>query len=916
MQPQAPGHAHAAALLADAGVALGELTFVAVESSADGRPWVASAAGALDELLGKNAKEVLGQPLNNLLDGVDELLGAELHDGSDPAASQTLVARLKSGSCAQGYVRAQPLHAIANTAWLVSFHTLRPAMHDAQQKLPALAGLPFAGLAHAVPALLFAASPDGTSVYVNRHWFDYTGLPTDRSLADQWLDLIHPDDHTVLMASWHDAHARGGHFEAQFRLRDAQGEFRWHLCRARLICDHHDQPLLWAGIATEIEHQKRVEDALDHREREFRTLVENAPDVITRFDRELRHVYANRAIETAFGVPPSRLVGHTGEEAGLPRVVNAHWRHAARAALSTGEEQECEFSIRPRPGRVGPVSHYICRLIPERGRDGGVDTVLCIGYDITQRRRAMAALEESELRFRQFAESTDDVFWLADVGSRELLYVSPAFERVWGIGCQALYTDPERWNEALLPADRPQLPVPFFADAAGRSAHEAVREYRIRHAGGQVRWIRDRRFQLRNEQGEVVRIGGVAEDITERKEREIEREEMLERERALRAEAEALASAKDEFLAVVSHELRSPLNAIRGWAHVLRQTGDYAPAQLRALDAIDRNTHAQARMVDDLLDMQRILRGKLQIEPRRAALALLIEQASETFRPSAQAKRIEMTIRHDPHIDMVRIDVERMRQALVNLISNAVKFTPEDGRIDISTRLGPHAVEIEVRDSGIGIDREVLPQLFERFKQADGSSTRRAGGLGLGLSLARQLVDLHGGRLRAHSEGPGQGTSFVIELPRRIADVEDRPGADADGRTRALKDTRIVVVEDDPDGREILGFILRDQQAQLALFDRAAAAFEHLAALAPDERPDALISDIAMPGEDGYSFVRRLREHEQRHALPRLPALAVTAFASAPERDKALRAGFDAHFGKPIDSNALIDTLLQLLSRS
>lgn len=915
MQPQTQSPAHAASLLADAGVALGELTFVAVESSADGRPWVASAAGALDELLGKDAKEVLGQPLNNLLEGVDELLGGE-PDGNPESAPHASVAKLKTGSCAHGYVRAQPLHAIANTAWLVSFHTLRPAAHDAQQKLPALAGLPFAGLAHAVPALLFAASPDGTSVYVNRHWFDYTGLPTDRSLADEWLDLIHPDDHAVLMESWHHAHARGGRFEAEFRLRNAQGEFRWHLCRARLMCDHHDKPLLWAGMATEIEHQKRVEDALDQREREFRTLVENAPDVITRFDRGLRHVYANRAIETAFGVAPASLVGHTGEQAGLPRVVTAQWRNAALAALATGEEQECEFSVRPGPGRVGPVSHYICRLIPERGRDGTLETVLCIGYDITQRRRAMAALEESELRFRQFAESTDDVFWLADVRTRELLYVSPAFERVWGVGCEALYTDPERWNEALLPSDLPQLPTPFFADASGSPGYEAVREYRIRHAGGQVRWIRDRRFQLRDEHGEVVRIGGVAEDITERKERELEREEMLARERALRAEAEALASAKDEFLAVVSHELRSPLNAIRGWAHVLRQTGQYAPAQLRALDAIDRNTQAQARMVDDLLDMQRILRGKLQLEPRRAALAPLIEQASETFRPTAEAKRIEMTLRHDPHIDMVLIDVERLRQALVNLISNAVKFTPEDGRIEISTRLGPHSLEIEVRDSGIGIDGNVLPQLFERFKQADGSSTRRAGGLGLGLSLARQLVDLHGGRLRAHSDGLGHGTSFVIELPRRLAEGGDRPGAGVDGRTEGLNGKRIVVVEDDPDGREILGFILRDQQAQLALFDRAPKAFDHLAALSADEWPHALISDIAMPGEDGYSFIRRLRAHEARHSLPRLPALAVTAFASAPERKKALHAGFDAHFGKPIDSNALIDTLLQLLRES
>ncbi|MCM5679467.1 PAS domain S-box protein [Schlegelella sp. S2-27] len=912
MQTHSPASS-TAPFLADAGVSLGELTFVAVESSADGRPWVASAAGALNELLGKEPTEVLGQPLNNLLEGVDELLDAA---GSTADASHTSIARLKTGSHAQGYVRAQPLHAIANTAWLVSFHTLRPSADDAQQRLPALAGLPFAGLAHAVPALLFAASPDGASVYVNRHWFDYTGLPTHRSLADEWLALIHPDDHSSLMRSWHHAAAQGGRFEAEFRLRNADGEFRWHLCRARLITDHLGEPLLWAGMATEIEHQKRVEDALDQREREFRTLVENAPDIITRLDRELHHVYANRATENAFGVPPARLIGRTPEQAGLPRVVADHWRAAAVAALASAEEQECEFSVSQHPGRAGPVSHYICRLIPERSRDGEVETVLCIGYDITQRRRAMAALEESELRFRQFAESTEDVFWLADVATEELLYVSPAFERVWGMGCQSLYSDPARWNEALLPRDREELPEPFFGGIGGGTKPPPVREYRIRQPGGQVRWIRDRRFHLRDDAGRVVRVGGVAEDITERKERELERDEMLERERALREQAEALTSAKDEFLAVVSHELRSPLNAIRGWAHVLRQTGQYSAAQLRALDAIDRNTQTQARMVDDLLDMQRALRGKLQLEARRTALAPMLEQAVDTFRPNAEAKRIALELRHDPGIDMVCVDVDRLRQALVNLISNAVKFTPEDGRIDVSSRLRPHALEIEVRDSGIGIEDTVLPQLFERFRQADGSSTRRAGGLGLGLSLARQLIELHGGRLSAHSEGVGRGTSFVIELPRRLAEEAPLPDAAVNGDTPALAGKRLVVIEDDADGREILGFILSDQNAQLSAFDRAPAAFEHLCSLQPGQRPDAVISDIAMPEEDGYSFMRRWRRYEAEHGLPRVPALALTAFSSASERAKALKAGFDGHLGKPIDSPALIDTLLQLLRRT
>ncbi|WKB54314.1 hybrid sensor histidine kinase/response regulator [Eleftheria terrae] len=912
---QAQPHAAAAAvpMLTDAGVALGELSFVVMETPTAGAPCVASAGGALPELLGMQPAEVLGLPLEALLDSQDTLIDLDSEAGQREAHAR--VARLRRGTCAQGYLRVQRLYTLASAAWLVTFHTLRAAGRTGQVALPALAGLPFAGVANAVPALLFACSPDGSAVYVNQHWFEYTGLANDCSLADVWLDLVHPDDHLALVEQWRRAHAEGGKFEGQFRLRNARGQFRWHLCRAQLMCNALDEPLLWAGMATEIEHQKQVEDALDQREREFRTLVENAPDVITRLDRRLRHVYANRAIETAFGLPPAQLIGCTSGQAGLPSVVAEQWRSTALAALQTQQEQECQFTVE-RDDPVRPVSHYICRLIPEFDREGSVETVLCIAYDITQRRHAVSALEESEQRFRQFAESSDDVFWLAEAGGGRLLYVSPAFERVWGRSCEALQANPELWRTALIAPETAGLPAPFFAEAISSGSPDAWREYRIRRADGQPRWIRDRRFQLRDQDGVVVRIGGIAEDITERKEREIEREALLERERAARAEAEALASAKDEFVAVVSHELRSPLNAIRGWAHVLRQTGELTPAQLRALDAIDRNTQAQARMVDDLLDTQRLLRSKLNLETRRAELAPVVEQAVENFRPGAQAKRITLTVAHDPQIGMVEMDVERLRQVLANLISNAIKFTPEEGRVDVATRLQPHALEIEVRDSGIGIDPQLLSQVFDRFHQADGSSTRRQGGLGLGLSLARQLVDLHGGRLRAHSDGIGRGAAFVVELPRRLAEARPDPSGSQrgdDGRAQQLARKRIVVVEDDADGREILSFILRDQNAELASFDNASSAFRYLAELPPQQQPDALISDIAMPDEDGYSFIRRWRAEELRQGLRRVPAVALTAFASARDRAKAFAAGFDAHIGKPIDSTVLIDTLLEVV---
>lgn len=521
----------------------------------------------------------------------------------------------------------------------------------------------------------------------------------------------------------------------------------------------------------------------------------------------------------------------------------------------------------------------------------------------------------SERHFRPFVESSDDVCWLADLRSGRLLYVSPVFTRLWGWSCEALLADPMVWNRAVAPADAVRLPQPFFAEDPAAGAPEGVREYRIVARDGTTRWIRDRRFFLRDEAGRVARVGGIAEDISERRAREIEREELLERERAARLQAEAFAASKDEFLAVVSHELRSPLNAIRGWAHVLRQAGGLEPMQLKALDAIDRNTRSQARMVDDLLDAQRILCGKLQLELHRVGLASLIDQAVESLRPAAQAKGIAIEIRHDPAVGMVRADAERLRQAIANLLSNAVKFTPEGGTVRVGSGRRGAQVEVAVSDTGIGVEPALLPFVFDRFRQADGSRTRRQGGLGLGLSLARQLVELHGGSIAAHSEGIGCGAMFTIALPDRLA----QEGRAAGGLPLSvdpespLAHKRIVVIEDDADGREILELILRGAQAELVSFDSAAHAWDYLAKAAPERRPDALISDIAMPGEDGYSFMERLRAFEQQTGRPPVVAVALTAFARAEDRRRALQAGFDAHVGKPIDSDNLLQTLSQVL---
>ncbi len=777
-----------------------------------------------------------------------------------------------------------------------------------------LAALPLGALADAVPALLYACTPDGRQVFVNRHWLDYTGVGSPQALARQWIDLVHPEDHLRLLRQWQHGHpaTRDDTLETEFRLRRASGEFRWHLSRAKLLRDAQGRPQMWAGMATEIEGQKRVEAALDRREREFRTLVDNAPDGITRLDLQMRHVYANHALLDAFGLTEAALLGRTAAQAGVPAEAAECWTAAARQALRQHEEQECEFSTR---SPTGDLRHYVCRLVPEADADGQIESVLCIAYDVTHRRRALLALQDSEQRFRQFAQSSDDVFWFADLARDELLYVSPAFERLWGMPAQALPADPAVWLRAVHTDDRGALPSPFYASMPGTDGHEPVREYRLQRADGTQLWVRDRRFHLQTENGRVLRIGGIAEDITERKLRDLEREELLARERAARSEAEALASAKDEFLAVVSHELRSPLNAIRGWAHVLRKTAQLPPSQMRPLDAIDRNVSAQARMVDDLLDTQRLLRGKVKLELRPTPLAALIEQAVDTFRPTAADKRLRLEVSHAADVPLIQADAERLRQALVNLLSNAVKFTPAEGRIEVRSERRGDRLAIAVSDTGVGLEPAQQARVFEPFRQASGSSsTRRQGGLGLGLALARQLVELHGGKLGVHSPGLDQGATFTIELPAPPPQpAQPLPVNAVAVPAPPLSGRRVVVLEDDPEGRQILELLLQEELVNAVFFGTAEEGFSYLRGVQPGQRPEVLISDIAMPGEDGYSFIRRVRELHRQRGEPAMPAVALTAFASPSDRVRALAAGFDAHLGKPMDPEQLRSTLAELL---
>ena len=388
-------------------------------------------------------------------------------------------------------------------------------------------------------------------------------------------------------------------------------------------------------------------------------------------------------------------------------------------------------------------------------------------------------------------------------------------------------------------------------------------------------------------------------------------------ERAARSEVERVSLIKDEFLATLSHELRTPLNAVLGWSEILLMKFGENAELARGLEVIGRNARAQAQMIEDLLDMNRIVSGKIRIDVQPVDLPTAVAAAIDSVRPSADAKGIRMVQTLDPAAGPVFGDPHRIQQIVWNLLSNAVKFTPKHGKIDVLlARVSSH-VEITVCDTGIGINPDFLPLLFDRFRQADASTTRRYGGLGLGLSIVKQLVELHGGSVRAESRGTDQGSMFIVNLPLRAIREDERrshptPGIQAMRETGiALTGLRILVVDDDADARRLLDQLLRDTGAEVTTAMSADEALGYFA----KAKFDVIVSDIGMPERDGYQFMRAVRARTLAEG-GRTPAVALTAFARSEDRTRALLAGYQVHMAKPIEPHELIVTIASLTGRA
>jgi PAS domain S-box-containing protein len=546
----------------------------------------------------------------------------------------------------------------------------------------------------------------------------------------------------------------------------------------------------------------------------------------------------------------------------------------------------------------------------------GRHALLVLAKDVTERRQAREAIRESEARFRMMADTAPVMIWIS--GDDKL---GAFFNKHW-LDFTGRTMEQEMdygWAESVHPDDCERCLSTYASHFDAREPFSM--EYRHRRNDGEYRWLLNEGVPRFSPNGNFQGYIGCCIDITERKGAEAEREELLAKEKRAREEAQNANRAKDEFLALVSHELRAPLNAMLGWARILRSTRVDQATMTHAIEIIERSARNQSKLVEDLLDTARIATGKLRLDIQPVDLSVVVSTAVEILKPASVAKGIEIRLALDAPREVIAGDPDRLQQIVWNLLSNAIKFTPHGGRVEVHLeRADPH-VRITVRDSGKGIRAEFVPYLFESFYQADSSSTRRHGGLGLGLSLVRHLVELHGGTVSAESAGEGEGSAFIVNLPLRAvrphaAGDEGSEPSDSVGSLRSsLNGLWVLVVDDEPDARELITLLLRQYGAEVTSVASVREAMEVLTAGREAGRPDVLVADISMPGEDGYSLIRRVRELAPELG-GQMPAVAVTAFGRSVDRIRALAAGFQLHIPKPVDPVELATVIGSLTGRS
>ncbi len=681
---------------------------------------------------------------------------------------------------------------------------------------------------------------------------------------------------------------------------------RMMLLNARRLVSDGDASHLILLAFEDVTDRRRAERELDEKSQWLQVTLSSIGDAVIATDADARISFMNPAAE--------KLTGWAAPEAhgkalhGVFNIVNEETRKPVESPVSK--------AIR-MGGIVGLANHTLliardgteCPIddsaAPIRDDEGKVIGVVMVFHDITERRRAEQLLEVSEIRYRRLFEAAHDGILILDLPTRRITAVNPFLTELLGYPPER-FIGKELWEIGV-----------FRDKEASQGAMEEL------HAKGSVRF-EDLPLQDRNGRRHAVEIVANiyqedhqpviqcnVRDISERKRFQDERAAHLANEQLLRMEAETANRSKDMFLATLSHEMRTPLNAIVGWISILR-SGSCSDADLQeGLEVIERNTKAQVELIEDVLDVSRIVSGKLRLETRPCELADVIKAAIDVVRPAVEARGITLDVRLDPSASPASCDAARIQQVVWNLLSNAVKFTAKGGKVSVTLGREQSSALIQVSDSGYGMRPDLLPYVFDRFRQADSSTRRRFGGLGLGLSIVKQLVELHGGSVEAQSEGEGRGSTFTVRLPIRAVRIDEcgeEPEAaapESEAVTASpvpglrLDGLRVLAVDDEPDARRLIAKVLEEAGATVT---SAASVAEAMQALA-EAHPNVLVSDIAMPEQDGLDLIRQVRA--AGYTARDLPAVALTAFARKEDQRQVLLAGFQVHVVKPIDPHDL-----------
>lgn len=790
-------------------------------------------------------------------------------------------------------------------------------------------------------------TPDsGRVLWSDEHYRLYGLTPTDSQLSfEDWMETIYPDDRIRVREELRRAVAAKGEANLEVRIIPPDRNVRWVYLRGQVLCQDGNPLVKVTGISADITPLKKNEETLRESETRFRQLVDRIEDVFWILDSKTRkYLYVSEVSERLWGLSLEDF--YADSEAWISRIhpddLEMVTRNFIEKSSTTGIDQEFRVVLGD-----GGIKWARDRSFPIINKQGETERIVGITEDITARkeiereRESLLVAEQearhrselAETRFRILTEAIPIIVWTLTADGRlsyqnlqwaEYTGLTPEDSLDWG------------WQKAVHREDLPETLSKWNQAVTTGERFEA--EFRLRHRDNIFRWFLARGVPITDASGGVSLWIWTCTDIHEHKRNQEIRAQLLELERQARDEAEAANHSKDEFVALVSHELRSPLNAMLGWARVLHSDRADTATISKAIRIIEQSANGQLRLIEDLLDTARIITGKLRLELTPVDLVAVTEAALEIMRPSTEAKEIELVFTQDGPIPLFPGDTERLHQVVGNLVLNAIKFTPAKGRIAVTLQNDEQGIRLSVSDTGRGISAEALPMIFTRFNQGNVSGTQRTTGLGLGLSLVRHIVELHGGTIRAESEGEGKGTTFIIDLPlpekRRFDRLEpgsvsrsglptpsdpfDRAGGEGSSRAilrfgPTLAGLSVLVVDDEAAVRDLVSTVLQNYGATLTEASSAAEAMTLLTA-DPSVRFDAIVCDIGMPDEDGYSFIRRVRELPEDRG-GRIPAVALTAFGRTTDRIKALEAGFQMHLSKPVEPAELMVVIAGLCGR-